>query len=54
VKKDTGLPGEGLATQVTDFNAERERVYRHKWFRMFPPTVEELSEAFKRAKAVGT
>src|SRR6266567_3265990 len=39
VKKDTGLPGDGLATQVINFNAERERVYNHKWFRMFPPTV---------------
>ena len=53
VKKDTGLPGDGLATQVADFNAERERVYQHKWFRMFPPSAEELSESFKRGKAVG-
>ena len=29
VKKNTGLPGDGLATQVADFNAERERVYAH-------------------------
>ena len=51
VKKTTGLPGGGLATQVADFNAERERVYEHEWYSMFPPTVEELSHAFQRAKS---
>ena len=51
VKKNTGLPGDGLATQVADFNAERERVYAHDWYLIFPPTVEELSDAFQRAKS---
>ena len=43
VNKDTGLPGQGL--RDADLNADRESVYRHDWFAMFPPSPEELRSA---------
>ena len=43
VRQDTGLPGEGLIE--ADPNADREAVYRHDWFAMFPPSPEELRAA---------
>ena len=43
VNQETGLPGGGLIE--ADLNADRERVYKYKWFGMFPPSPEELQAA---------
>ena len=43
VNQDTGLPGKGLIK--TDFNADREKVFRFNWFGVVPPTPDELATA---------
>ncbi len=48
VNKDTGLPTGG--TFGRDPNIERERVFGHPWFGVYPPTAEVLAEAFAEAK----
>ncbi len=50
VNKETGLPGKGLEDALpptVDFHAERERVFNHKWFDLYPPSPEELKQAYK-------
>jgi hypothetical protein len=46
VAKDSGKPGAGLST-TADVDADRERVFRHDWYRMLPMSVEafEASES---------
>lgn len=51
VNKDTGLPTGG--TFGRDPNVERERVFRHEWFRVYPPTADALAEAFAKMKERG-
>jgi len=46
VNKDTGLPGDGIPVQA-DINVERERVFSFKWYRILPPTTDELEAAFQ-------
>lgn len=46
VNKGTGRPGEGLSG-IEDHDAERERVMNYAWYRLVPPTVEEMSRIFK-------
>jgi hypothetical protein len=45
VNQDTGLPGEGLTG--VDLNRAREEVYAYPWYRIWPPTVDELRMAFQ-------
>jgi hypothetical protein len=43
VDRITGLPKSGLTTVADDdFPAECERVFKRKWFSIFPPTLDEL------------
>jgi alkylated DNA nucleotide flippase Atl1 len=37
-----GLPGHGLTTSK-NFTRDRERVFRHEWFKILPPTVSQYS-----------
>ncbi|TVP64914.1 MAG: hypothetical protein EA343_04380 [Nodularia sp. (in: Bacteria)] len=46
VNQKTGLPGEGL-TSPDDLHAEREQVFNFDWFGLYPPSPEELQEAYK-------
>ena len=46
VNRGTGLPGAGL-TSPTDLHADREKVFEFDWFGLYPPTAEELEQAFK-------
>lgn len=46
VNQDTGLPGEGLT--AVELNADRERVFQHNWYGVFPPSPDELSAAYQR------
>ena len=48
VNKDTGLPGKGLIE--ANLNADRETVFQFDWFGIFPPTPEELSDAYYLAE----
>ena len=54
VKQDTGLPGDGLTSPV-DLHGEREQVFEYPWFKLYPPSPEELKAAFDRgSNASGT
>lgn len=46
VSEKSGRASEGLIT-VNDVDAEREKVYKHLWFKVFPPTIEELDRAYR-------
>lgn len=46
VNQTTGLPGIGLTT-VNDLHAERENVFNFEWFALYPPSPDELQEAYK-------
>ncbi len=44
-----GVPGDGFtAAHNADYHAARESVFNYPWFRILPPTVEELGEARRR------
>lgn len=43
VNEKTGLPGSGIP--VRDTHKLREDVFNYKWFRIVPPTVEQLQES---------
>ena len=49
VKQDTGLPGDGLTSPV-DLHGEREQVFRYQWFKLYPPSLDELKNAYDRGK----
>lgn len=42
VNKVTGLPGEGLGLSEKELNAARERIYKHNWYNIVPPTPDQL------------
>jgi hypothetical protein len=44
VNQETGVPGEGIPV-YSDIHAEREKVFRFKWYRILPPTADELEAA---------
>jgi hypothetical protein len=44
VNEETGLPGEGIPAEDTP--ARREKVFRHDWFDVVPPSPSELHDAF--------
>ena len=41
VNQDTGLPGEGLTT-LQEVNQDREKVFNHDWFGMYPVQIPDL------------
>ena len=45
VNDKTGLPGKGIP--VKKAHTYREQVYKFPWFKIIPPTREELSDAYK-------
>ena len=49
VNQDTGLPGEGLIG--AELNADREKVFRFRWYDLRPPAPEELASAYRRGMA---
>ncbi len=44
VNEHTGSPGERLTT-VENENADRERVFNHEWYNIYPPSEEDFAEA---------
>jgi hypothetical protein len=50
VNQETGLPGGGIDLSPEACSVERERVYRMRaeWYRIRPPSEEELADAWRR------
>lgn len=52
VKHDTGLPGEGFVVEkgmkLDKIPAKQMEVFEFNWFRIMPPTIEELKEACEK------
>ncbi len=48
VNEKNGKPGGGLSKSKNTV-ADRERVYRYGWYAIFPPTPEQLKEAWDNA-----
>ena len=49
VQTSTGKPGDGLLTS-TDHDGDRERVFNLNWYRLLPPTVNDLPPAPAKLK----
>lgn len=49
VNKETGKPGSGMSLE--DFDKAREEVFNYAWYRLVPPTAEELKAAYKAEHA---
>ena len=47
VNQETGKPGSGLSDALNDTDQDREHVFNHQWFLMFPPSPHELEEAVR-------
>ncbi len=46
----SGIPGEGFtAEQIEDYHQRREDVFNFPWFKLMPPTVDELNAARKNS-----
>ena len=46
-----GAPGEGIPIGLSNIDSERERVYEHDWYDVYPPSEDDLAQAFKRGGA---
>ncbi|MCI0366700.1 MAG: hypothetical protein L0219_22785 [Phycisphaerales bacterium] len=47
VVNQSGVPGPGFtAARLEDYHRSREDVFNYPWYRMVPPTVAELREAY--------
>lgn len=52
VNEGTGIPGEGLyVEQPEKLPAAQQEVFAFNWFSIFPPDIDELESAGKRATA---
>lgn len=47
VGKTRGTPGEDIPIDPTTFDSERERVYGFDWYDVYPPSKEELEQAYQ-------
>lgn len=45
VNQESGLPGSGFI-ESSDLPADREKVFNYDWFGIFPPSHDELGNAF--------
>jgi hypothetical protein len=46
VVKGPGAPGHGIPIDPATIDVEREKVYAHDWYNVYPPSERELSEAY--------
>ena len=45
-----GVPGKGFtAEELDDYHSRREYVFNFSWFKLVPPTIDELREARENA-----
>ena len=47
VNRETGKPGTGLST-LNDIDKDRELVFNHDWYYIYPPSPEEFEEAHRK------
>ena len=47
VGKGRGTPGEDIPIDPATSDSERERVYDYDWYNVYPPSEEELEQAFR-------
>ena len=48
VNQETGKPGAGLSAALQDTDQDRERVFKYRWFEVFPPTPQDFVEVLRR------
>lgn len=46
VAKRKGIPGSEIPINIGQTDKLREKVYNYDWYNIYPPTAEELKEAF--------
>ncbi len=47
VEKGPGKPGYGIPVDPTRIDEERENVYQHDWYNIYPPSEADLAAAYK-------
>ena len=47
VGKGPGKPGDRIPLDPAKFDEEREKVYRHNWYDIYPPSEVDLAAAYK-------
>lgn len=47
VGKWPGIPGHGLPLDPAKIDEEREKVYQHDWYNIYPPSEADLAAAYK-------
>jgi len=47
VGKGRGTPGNDIPVDLSKIDAERERVYEHDWYDIYPPSKDELRAAYE-------
>ena len=47
VGKGPGKPGDQIPLDPAKFDEERENVYRHNWYDIYPPSEVDLAAAYK-------
>jgi hypothetical protein len=48
VGKGPGKPGDRIPLDPAKFDEEREKVYQHDWYDIYPPSEADLAAAYKR------
>ena len=48
VKKDSGAPGAEIPVQRQSIDEQREKVYQHDWFDVYPPSESEFTKSFSK------
>lgn len=46
VGKGRGTPGADIPVDPKDMDREREKVYSHDWYNVYPPSPEQLADSF--------
>ena len=48
VGKEPGKPGDGIPVDPAKTDEERERVYQHDWYNVYPPSESDLAASYKK------
>lgn len=48
IEKATGKPGDRIPVDPARIDEQRENVYRHDWYNIYPPSETDLTAAYKR------
>lgn len=47
VRKGRGTPGSDIPLDISQIDAEREKVYEYDWFNVYPPTKDDLLASYE-------